>query len=114
MPKIGPARTVKELQKSAEHTHTGRGRRGLPGVKTDSLTVDRKAHAQNRELGERINDALHATKKNDKAGPLFVLGWRMYPHKDHPYWQGKVHSCGCGCGCSSRHKPRRRGKKGSG
>jgi hypothetical protein len=31
-----------------------------------------------------------------------VLGWRLYPNKDHPRWGAEdVHSCGCGCGCSS-------------
>ena len=102
MPKIGPTRTIKELQASARHTFHGKGRRGLPGVKTDSKVVDRNAHAQNGELGKRISNAVHALKKADKNGPLFVLGWRLYPNKEHPRWNGKdVHSCGCGCGCSA-------------
>ena len=60
MPKIGPTRTIKELQASARHTFHGKGRRGLPGVKTDSKVVDRNAHAQNGELGKRISNAVHA------------------------------------------------------
>jgi len=101
MPKIGPSRTIKELNDSARHTYHGKGRRGLPGVKTDSKQVDKDAHAQNGELGKRISKAVHALKKKDKNGPLFVLGWRLYPNKENPYWSGRVHSCGCGCGCSS-------------
>jgi hypothetical protein len=111
MPKIGPARTVKELKDSANHTCGCHGRWGLPGVTTDAKMVDRKAYAENRELALRINDELHALKRSDKRGPLFVLGWRMYPNAAHPYWQGKVHSCGCGCGCSSGRKPRGKAKK---
>jgi len=110
MPKIGPTRTIKELQASARHTFHGKGRRGLPGVKTDSKVVDRNAHAQNGELGKRISNAVHALKKADRNGPLFVLGWRLYPNKENPHWSGPTHSCGCGCGCSSvkNHPGRRR------
>ena len=68
MPKIGPTRTIKELQASARHTYHGKGRRGLPGVKTDSKVVDRNAHAQNGELGKRISRAVHSLKKSDKNG----------------------------------------------
>jgi len=100
MPKIGPSRTIKELQDSARHTYHGKGRRGLPGVKTDSKQVDKEAHRQNGELAKRISKAVHSVKKSDKGGPLFVLGWRLYPNKENPYWSGRVHSCGCGCGCS--------------
>jgi hypothetical protein len=31
-----------------------------------------------------------------------VLGWRLYPNKNHPRWKAKDdHACGCGCGCSA-------------
>lgn len=112
MPKIGPARTLAELSKSASHTLDCKGSRGLPGVKADAKQIDRKAFAQNRELAHRINDALHDLKPTDKKVPRFVLGWRLYPNRDDPYWHGKVHSCGCGCGCSSRRKPRPKGRGG--
>jgi hypothetical protein len=42
-----------------------------------------------------------AKKATDKYGAHFVLGWRLYPNKEHPRWSKDVHSCGCGCGCSS-------------
>jgi hypothetical protein len=45
---------------------------------------------------------VRAKKKSDRHGARFVLGWRLYPNKEHPSWSNKdVHSCGCGCGCSA-------------
>jgi hypothetical protein len=43
---------------------------------------------------------VRSKKVSDKHGAHFVLGWRLYPNKDHPRWNQDVHSCGCGCGCS--------------
>src|SRR5882724_1589071 len=87
---------------------------GLPGVRTDALRMDPKAHKTNRELAKRISDAVVALK-SDEDGQQFILGWRLYPNKEHPRWQQtdsrsnvrpsasqqEVHVCGCGCGCSS-------------
>jgi hypothetical protein len=104
MPKIGPARTLKELQ--ATLPSTTKPEKGvqavaaLPAVKTDAKTVDPKAYEKNRELAKRIGAAVQALKEKDKGVPRFVLGWRMYPNRDDPYWEGKVHSCGCGCACA--------------
>jgi hypothetical protein len=105
MPEIYPKMTRAKLKKSARKTAQGKGRAALPGVKTDAKHVnasDKCGHQANRELAKSISEAVRAKKKTDKGGAHFVLGWRLYPNKDHPRWSGKdVHSCGCGCGCST-------------
>jgi hypothetical protein len=105
MPEIYPKMTRAKLQKGAQKTSRGKGRSMLPGVKTDAKDVqatDKCGYKMNRELAEMISKAVRAKKNSDKNGAHFVLGWRLYPNKDHPRWNSKdVHSCGCGCGCSS-------------
>ena len=105
MPEIYPKMTRAKLRKSARKTSQGKGRAPLPGVKTDARHVnasDKRGYKANRELAEMIAKAVRAKKNSDKDGGHFVLGWRLYPNKDHPRWNSKdVHSCGCGCGCSS-------------
>ena len=104
MPEIYPKMTRTKLKKSARKTSQGRGRAPLPGVKTDAKHVnasDKRGYKVNRELAEMIAKAVRAKKKSDKQGAHFVLGWRLYPNKDHPRWSQDVHSCGCGCGCYS-------------
>jgi len=105
MPEIYPKMTRAKLQNGARKTSQGRGRAALPGVKTDAKHVqatDKCGYKANRELAELIGKAVRGKKLGDKNGPYFVLGWRLYPNKDHPRWNNKdVHSCGCGCGCSS-------------
>jgi hypothetical protein len=104
MDDIGPERTHEELQSSAQRTREGKGRPQLPGVKADAVTMGPEEYKKNRELARRINDAVSAVKGGDENGPHFVLGWRLYPNKDHPRWKEKQsHSCGCGCACASHH-----------
>jgi hypothetical protein len=104
MPEIYPKMSRAKLKKGARKTAQGKGRAPLPGVKTDAKHVnatDKCGHQANRELADIIAKAVRAKKKSDKNGAHFVLGWRLYPNKDHPRWNSKdVHSCGCGCGCS--------------
>jgi hypothetical protein len=103
MPEIYPKMSRAQLRKSARATAQGRGGAPLPGVKTDAMHVnatDKCGYRANRELAKLIGEAVRAKKKADKRGARFVLGWRLYPNKDHPDWNNKdVHSCGCGCGC---------------
>jgi hypothetical protein len=105
MPEIYPKMTRGKLKRSARKTASGKGRAGLPGIKTDARHVnatDKCGHKANRELAQLIGEAVRSKKVTDKHGAHFVLGWRLYPNKDHPRWKSKdVHSCGCGCGCSS-------------
>ena len=105
MPEIYPKVTRAKLKSGARKTSEGKGRVPLPGVKTDAKHVkatDKCGYQANRDLAEMIKAAVRAKKNSDKHGEHFVLGWRLYPNKDHPRWNGKdVHSCGCGCGCSS-------------
>jgi hypothetical protein len=104
MPEIYPKMTRAKLRKGARKTSQGKGRAALPGVKTDAKHVnasDKTGYQVNRELAELIAQAVRAKKKGDKHGAQFLLGWRLYPNKDHPRWSKDVHSCGCGCGCSS-------------
>jgi hypothetical protein len=106
MPEIYPKITRAKLKRSARKTTTGKGRVALPGVKTDVTHVratDQCGNKANRELAALISKAVRAKKKSDKHGEHFVLGWRLYPNKDHPRWKaGKDdHGCGCGCGCSA-------------
>lgn len=105
MPEIYPKVTRTTLKKGAKRTSDGRGRVALPGVKTDAKhanATDKCGHKANRELAAMIKQAVKAKKNADKNGTHFVLGWRLYPNKQHPRWNQKdVHSCGCGCGCSS-------------
>jgi hypothetical protein len=112
--------TSQELAKSSKQTMKGgRTGAGLPGVKTDALQMDPDAYETNRKLAKQIARAVN-TLKSDENGPQFLLGWRLYPNKEHPRWQSEqshshpkksgsqqnawqheMHSCGCGCGCSS-------------
>jgi hypothetical protein len=105
MPEIYPKMTSAKLRKSARKTSEGKGRASLPGVKTDAKHVqatDQCGYKANRELANLISQTVRAKKSGDKHGTHFVLGWRLYPNKDHPRWKGKDdHACGCGCGCSS-------------
>ena len=105
MPEISPKLTRRILKKSARKTAEGKARVPLPGVKTDARHVkatDKCGYGANRELAALIKKAMKAKKNSDKNGSHFVLGWRLYPNKDHPRWNSKdVHSCGCGCGCSA-------------
>jgi hypothetical protein len=105
MPEIYPKMTRGKLKRSARKTANGKGRAALPGVKTDARhanATDKCGHKANRALAQLIGDAVKSKKVSDKHGAHFVLGWRLYPNKDHPRWKSKdVHSCGCGCGCSS-------------
>jgi hypothetical protein len=103
MPDIYPKMTRKTLRKGARKTSQGRGRASLPGVKTDakhSQATDKTGYRTNRELAKLIREAVRAKKRTDKHGARFVLGWRLYPNKDHSIWSNDdLHSCGCGCGC---------------
>ena len=103
MPDIYPKITRATLRRGARKTSDGRGCAPLPGVKTDAKHVnarDKCGYEANRELANLIEKAMRSTKKADKNGQHFVLGWRLYPNKSHPRWTTKdVHSCGCGCGC---------------
>jgi hypothetical protein len=105
MPEITPKLTRSKLKKSARITSEGGGRKPLPGVKTDAKHVDagdKCGYKANRELAEMISKAVQAKKNSDKSGAHFVMGWRLYPNKEHPRWKGKDdHACGCGCGCSA-------------
>ena len=105
MPEIYPKVTRARLKKSARKTSEGRGRAPLPGVKTDAKhaqATDKCGYKANREMAGMIKKAMQAQKNSDKSGAHFVLGWRLYPNKEHPRWKSKdVHSCGCGCGCSA-------------
>ena len=105
MPEIYPKVTRAKLKKGARKTSEGKGRAGLPGVKTDAKhanVTDKCGYKANRDLAEMISKAMQAKKNSDKSGAHFVLGWRLYPNKAHPRWKSKdVHSCGCGCGCSA-------------
>jgi hypothetical protein len=105
MPEISPKMTRAKLKKSARKTSQGKGRAALPGVKTDARhaqATDKSGYQANRELAELIGAAVRAKKKSDRHGARFVLGWRLYPNKEHPSWSNKdIHSCGCGCGCSA-------------
>jgi hypothetical protein len=105
MPAIYPKVTRAKLRQGARKTSAGKGRTSLPGVKTDAKHVkatDKCGYTANRELAELIQNAVQAKKNRDKSGAHFVLGWRLYPNKQHPRWKGKDdHACGCGCGCSA-------------
>ena len=105
MPEIYPKVTRARLRKGARKTSQGKGRAPLPGVKTDAAhaqAMDKSGYEANRNLAEMISKAVQATKNTDGDGAHFVLGWRLYPNKEHPRWTSKdVHSCGCGCGCSA-------------
>jgi hypothetical protein len=104
MPEIYPKMTRAKLNKTARKTSQGRGRAPLPGVKTDAKhaqATDKYGYHANRELADMISKAVRAKKKADKQGAHFVLGWRLYPNKEHPRWSKDVHSCGCGCGCGA-------------
>jgi hypothetical protein len=105
MPDIYPKMTRAKLKKSARKTSGGNGRSPLPGVKTDAKHVratDKCGYQDNRELAKLIEKAVRTKKKRDKNGEHFILGWRLYPNRDHPRWKDQdVHACGCGCGCHS-------------
>jgi hypothetical protein len=103
MPEIYPRISRAKLNRSARKTSDGKGRAPLPGVKTDAKHIEatnKCGYQANRDLAEMIKKAMRAKKNSDKHGRHFVLGWRLYPNKDHPRWKGKDdHACGCGCGC---------------
>ncbi|MFZ0839829.1 MAG: hypothetical protein WAM77_20385 [Xanthobacteraceae bacterium] len=102
MPAIYPKVSRAKLKQGARKTSSGRGRVALPGVKTDAKQINKGDYADNRELARLISKAMRAAKKSDKAGQQFVLGWRLYPNKNHPRWKDReAHACGCGCGCSA-------------
>jgi hypothetical protein len=105
MPEIYPKVTRAKLKQGARRTSNGKGRVPLPGVQTDAKHIDatdKSGYAANRELAALIEKAMRTAKTHDKNGPHFLLGWRLYPNRNHPRWKDKdVHSCGCGCGCSS-------------
>jgi hypothetical protein len=105
MPEIYPKVTRAKLKSGARKTSEGNGRVPLPGVLTDAKhakATDKCGYKANRELAEMIAKAVRAKKKADRDGSHFVLGWRLYPNKDHPRWKDNdVHSCGCGCGCGA-------------
>jgi hypothetical protein len=105
MPEIYPKVTRATLKEGARRTSGGKGRVALPGVKTDAKHVnatDKCGYKANRELAQTIKQAVQAKKNADKNGAHFVLGWRLYPNKQHPRWKSKDdHACGCGCGCSA-------------
>jgi hypothetical protein len=106
MPAIYPKVTRAKLKQGGRKTSEGKGRVPLPGVKTDAKHVnatDKCGYKANRQLAAMIKKAVKAKKNSDKHGDHFVLGWRLYPNKDHPRWKaGKDdHGCGCGCGCNS-------------
>jgi len=105
MPEITPKLTRSKLKRAAAKTSSGKARVPLPGVKTDAKhaqATDKCGYKANRDLAEMISKAVKAKKNSDRNGVHFVLGWRLYPNKEHPRWKGKDdHACGCGCGCSS-------------
>lgn len=105
MPEIYPKMTRAKLQKSARKTSQGRGRAPLPGVQTDARhaqATDKSGYQANRDLARLIRQAVRTKKRSDKNGAKFILGWRLYPNKEHRAWKdGSEHSCGCGCGCSA-------------
>jgi hypothetical protein len=105
MPEIYPKVTRAKLKRSARKTSEGKGRAPLPGVKTDAKhanATDKCGYEANRELAGLIQKAMRSVKMSDTKGQHFVLGWRLYPNKQHARWKSKdVHSCGCGCGCSA-------------
>lgn len=105
MCEIGPPLTTDELRKSAEQTIKGQGREvGLPGVESDAERMDKGASKINREMASRISAAVAQLKPSDGSIPRFVLGWRLYPNRESPFWHGTdgKHACGCGCGCFSQ------------
>ncbi len=103
MPEIYPKITGSKLRKGARKTSEGKGRVSLPGVKTDAKHVDatdKCGYRANRELAALIKAAVRTKKNSDKKGAHFILGWRLYPNKEHPRWKEiNEHACGCGCGC---------------
>lgn len=105
MPEIYPKVTRSKLKAGARKTSDGKGKPPLPGVKTDVKHVratDKCGYQANRALAALIRKAVRLKKNSDKHGAHFVLGWRLYPNKDHPRWKVKDdHACGCGCGCSA-------------
>jgi hypothetical protein len=105
MPEIYPKMSRSNLKRSAKRTSEGRGLAPLPGVKTDAKhlqATDKCGYQANRDLAEIIKRVVRARKNSDVDGAHFVLGWRLYPNKDHPRWNTKDdHACGCGCGCSA-------------
>lgn len=99
---IGPAQSLIELRASAKAVREGTKAEGLPPVVSDALQMKKEtAYVENRKLADLISAAMKAIKPSDEDGPLFVLGWRMYPNKNHPHWKDQLeepHQCGCSCG----------------
>ncbi len=113
---IKPRMSWRDLHKGAKETASGKRKTPLPGVKTAKTTpktaaVHRKDREANGTLAEKISAAVREVKKSDRHGPLWVVGWRMYPNKDHPHWKAHTHACSCGCGCHSHPKPGHRLRK---
>ncbi len=109
----GPKMSLAKLKQGAEHTTKGTRKVALPGVKTDADSMDQAAYKANRKLAKKISDAYRSLKPGDEAGSPWLLGWRLYPNKDHPAWKKgrKDHFCGCGCGgVGQPHPPKAAGK----
>lgn len=63
----------------------------------------------NEDLAKAIQSLVKAAKSNQN-GQRMLIGWRLYPNRDHDDWDNdndrwksdpSGHSCGCGCGCGS-------------
>jgi hypothetical protein len=105
---IGPRLAAKELKDKASSTAKGDGlKHALPGVAADAHSMDKKAHAANRDLAKRIQQVFAELKPSDNKIPRFVLGFRMYPNAESKYWDqaSQGHVCGCGCGCGGWGNP---------
>jgi hypothetical protein len=92
MPEISPKMTRAKLKKSARKTSRGRGRVGLPGVKTDAKhaqATDKCGYGANRELAKLISKAVRAKKTSDKHGAHFVLCWRSQQGASELEQQGR-------------------------
>jgi hypothetical protein len=123
--KVGPKLKVKQLtRKQGLELRDGRERHGaLPAVISDAKAAatsdpiafphcDRTGYAKNRELAERISDAVEELKVTDEHGPHFILAWRLYPNQEHPRWQNEdPHFCGCSCGNVAPLPGRKKKKK---
>jgi hypothetical protein len=75
----------------------------LPGVPRDIVAENSEPDKKNRELAKRVKQLAIDLKPSDGGQPRFLLGWRLLPNADNPYWNqpgaDQSASCGCGCGC---------------
>src|SRR5262245_31389263 len=124
---VGPKLKLAELKRqSSVRLRDGRRHHAaLAAVTSDAEAVqaldpqqyplcDRTGYQQNRELAQRISDAVEAVKTTDEHGPHFLLAWRLYPNEEHPRWQAKSpHYCGCACGGLAPLKKGKKKKKGA-